>query len=271
MSNTTGPRGPNPNGEGDRVDDTVPAEHAVPVRRPDDAGTHDNGAHDAGTRDDDTHDTVAHDTVADHDERTADRHPDTGRLSGVDRQAVVDREKEEFSGFKWGSAFFGWLTATGTAVLLTAILSAIGAGVGLGTNNGDVNDAAENVTKNGDVVGIVGAIALAVILFVAYFCGGYVAGRMARFAGLKQGLAVWIWAVVIAIVVAIVAAIAGSQFNILGQLNSFPRIPIDEGTLTATGIVTVAIVAVISLVGAILGGLTGMRYHRKVDRVGLGR
>jgi hypothetical protein len=254
MSDTTGPGGPNPSGEGDRVDDTVPAEHAVPVRRPDD--------HDA-TTDRNT-------TVADRDD-AADHRPATGRLSGVDRQAVVDREKEEFGGFKWGSAFFGWLTATGTAVLLTAVLSAIGAGVGLGTNDGDVNDAAENVTKNGDVVGIVGAIALAVILFVAYFCGGYVAGRMARFAGVKQGLAVWIWAVVIAVVVAIVAAIAGSQFNILGQLNSFPRIPIDEGTLTATGIVTVAIVAVISLVGAILGGLTGMRYHRKVDRVGLGR
>lgn len=236
MSDTNGPHGPISNGDGGRVDDSVPADRAVPVRRPDDDGK-------------------------------ATRHDHTPG----DREAVVGREKEEFGGFKWGSAFFGWLTATGTAVLLTAVLSAIGAGVGLGTNNGDVNDAAENVTKNGDVVGIVGAIALAVILFVAYFCGGYVAGRMARFAGVKQGLAVWIWAVVIAVVVAIVAAIAGSQFNVLGQLNSFPRIPIDEGTLTATGIVTVAIVAVISLVGAILGGLTGMRYHRKVDRVGLGR
>ncbi|WIB34348.1 hypothetical protein [Curtobacterium sp. MCSS17_005] len=235
MSDTTDPRGSTNAGNGDRVDDSVPADRAVPLARPDDNRP------------------AAHD----HDR--------------TDREVVVDREKEEFGGFKWGSAFFGWLTATGTAVLLTAILSAVGAGVGLGTNNGDVNDAAENVTKNGDVVGIVGAIALAVILLVAYYCGGYVAGRMARFAGVKQGIAVWIWAVVIAVVVAIVAAIAGSQFNILGQLNSFPRIPIDEGTLTVTGIVTVAIVAVISLVGAILGGLAGMRYHRKVDRVGLGK
>jgi hypothetical protein len=249
MDHTTDPRGSaTPDDGDDRVDHTVPAGHAVPVARPDGHQA------DATDRDDDRRDNSGH---ADH-----------GR---TDRQVVVDREKEEFSGFKWGSAFFGWLTATGTAVLLTALLSAIGAGVGLGTNNGDVNDAAKNVTKNGDVVGIVGAIALAVILLVAYYCGGYVAGRMARFAGVKQGIAVWIWAVVIAIVVAIVAAIAGSQFNILGQLNSFPRIPVDEGTLTVTGIVTVAIVAVISLLGAILGGLAGMRYHRKVDRVGLGR
>lgn len=209
--------------------------------------------------------------------RTGSSGPDTSTAAvaadrgPTQREAVVDREKAEFGGFKWGSAFFGWLTATGTAVILTAVLSAIGAGVGLGTNDGDAADAADAVAENGDVVGIVGAVALAVILFVAYFAGGYVAGRMARFAGAKQGVAVWIWAIVIAVVVAIVTAVAGSQFNVLGNLDSFPRIPVDEGTLTATGIITLVVVAVISLVGAVLGGITGMRYHRKVDRVGLGR
>lgn len=187
------------------------------------------------------------------------------------REEVLGREQERFGGFKWGSAFFGWLTATGTAVLLTALLSAIGAGLGLGVTEGDVESAAEKVGANAQTVTIVGAIALAVVLFVAYYCGGYVAGRMARFSGVKQGLAVWIWAVVIAIVVAVIAAVAGSQFNVLGQLNSFPRIPVDEGTLTATGIITAIVVALVSLGGAILGGIGGMRYHRRVDRAGLGR
>jgi hypothetical protein len=110
-----------------------------------------------------------------------------------------------------------------------------------------------------------------VVLFVSYFCGGYVAGRMARFDGAKQGLAVWLWAVAIAIVVAIIAAIAGSQYNILGSLNSFPRIPVSEGNLTAGSIVTAIVAALISLAGAVLGGTAGMRFHRKVDRAGLGR
>lgn len=187
------------------------------------------------------------------------------------REAVLDREKEQFGGIKWGSAFFGWLTAMGTAVLLTAILSAIGAGVGLGAAEGDVQGAADELASNADTVGIVGAIVLAVILFIAYFCGGYVAGRMARFSGAKQGVAVWVWAIVIAVIVAIVTAVAGSQFNVLGNLNGFPRIPIDEGTLTATGIITAIVVAIVSLGGAILGGVSGMRFHRKVDRTGLGR
>lgn len=187
------------------------------------------------------------------------------------REEALEREQKRFGGFKWGSAFFGWLTATGTAVLLTALLSAVGAGLGLGVTEGDVADAAEEIGANAQTVTIIGAIALAVVLFVAYYCGGYVAGRMARFSGAKQGLAVWIWAIVIAIVVAVIAAVAGSQFNVLGQLNSFPRIPVDEGTLTATGIVTAIVVALVSLGGAVLGGIGGMRYHRRVDRVGLGR
>jgi hypothetical protein len=193
------------------------------------------------------------------------------QLNREARHDVVKRQKESFGGFKFGAAFFGWLAAMGLAVILTALVSAIGAGIGLGANEGDVDAAAQGAAASADTVTLVGAIALAVVLLVSYYAGGYVAGRMARFSGAKQGLAVWIWAVVIAIVVAVVTAIAGAQFNVLGNVDAFPRIPVDEGTLTVTGIVTVVLVAVISLVGAVLGGLAGMHYHRKVDRVGLGR
>ena len=43
----------------------------------------------------------------------------------------VRRQREEFGGLHWGSAFFGWLVAVGIATLLTALLSAAGAAVGL--------------------------------------------------------------------------------------------------------------------------------------------
>jgi hypothetical protein len=186
------------------------------------------------------------------------------------RQEVHEREKERFGGVKIGSAFFGWLTATGSAVLLTALVAALGAVVGLGAP-GDAGQAAEDAARNAETVGLWGAISLIIIMLIAYYCGGYVAGRMARFDGAKQGVAVWLWAIVIAIVVAILAGIAGSQFNILANLNGFPRIPINEGSLAAGSIVTAVLVALASLIGAILGGVAGMRYHRKVDRVGLGR
>lgn len=186
------------------------------------------------------------------------------------REDVLERERKRFGGVKIGSAFFGWLCAVGIAVLLTALVAATGAALGLGATNGG-NNAAKVAKQNAGAIGIGGAIALIVIMLIAYYCGGYVAGRMARFNGVRQGFAVWVWAIVIAIVVGIIGAIAGSQFNILATLNGFPRIPINEGSLSTLGIVTAILVVIAALVGAILGGMAGMRYHRRVDRVGLGR
>jgi hypothetical protein len=188
--------------------------------------------------------------------------------SGSLRDEVVDREKREYGGFKFGSAFFGWLTAMGMSAILTALVAATGAALGLGIDpNAQANLGEEDTTT----IGIVGAVILVVVVLIAYFCGGYVAGRMARFDGLKQGLAVWLWAIVIAIVIAVVTAIAGSQLNILANLDVFPRIPINEGALTTTGILTAVALLLASLGGALLGGVAGMRFHRKVDRAGLGR
>lgn len=190
-----------------------------------------------------------------------------GRAEG--RTSVVGREKDEHGGLKIGSAFFGWLTATGMAVLLTAVVVAAGTAVGVATDT-KVSTATDEA-KNNSTVSLVGAIVLLVILFVAYYCGGYVAGRMARFDGLKQGLGVWVWAIVIALLVAAAGAIAGSKYDVLGKLNSFPRLPVHEGALTTTGIIALVAVVVVSLVGALLGGLAGMRFHRNVDKTGLGR
>ncbi|WP_432534111.1 hypothetical protein [Kineococcus arenarius] len=193
----------------------------------------------------------------------------------LNRKEVVEREKDAFGGVKVGSAFFGWLTATGTAVLLTALLAATGTAIGLATTSGTPADAvgtiADQAQGNTGAIGLAGAIALLVVLFIAYLCGGYVAGRMARFNGAKQGVAVWAWAIVVAIVVAILAAVAGSSYDVLGQVNSFPRIPADLGSLTAESVLTLIGAVVVALVGAILGGLAGMRFHRRVDRAGLGR
>ncbi|MHA7278104.1 hypothetical protein ACX80O_16585 [Arthrobacter sp. Hz1] len=189
-----------------------------------------------------------------------DNSPDTGRNLEHD----VAREKDEFGGIKIGSAFFGWLTATGTAILLSALAAALGAAVGSATNT----DIAGEATSDPQTAGLISSIVLLVILLIAYYCGGYVAGRMARFNGMKQGIAVWAWAIVIAIIVAVLGLIAGDQFNILSQINSFPQIPAGDD-LTTTGIIAAVVAAVVALIGAILGGLAGMRFHRKVDKAGL--
>lgn len=195
-----------------------------------------------------------------------------GRPVPVDRTAVVTRQKERFGGMKAGSAFFGWLAATGMAVLLITLLTAAGVVFGIASNQSmDVDQAvqdAQNATSTAQTVGLVGGIALLVVLFVAYYCGGYVAGRMARFNGMKQGLAVWLWGVITAVIIAAIAAIAGSQYDVLASL-SLPRIPVNEGQVTTVGLIAIGAAILAALIGALLGGLAGMRFHRKVDAAGL--
>lgn len=184
------------------------------------------------------------------------------------RNDVVQAEKERFGGIKWGSAFFGWLTAIGMTVLLSALAAAIGVGVGAANPSG-AEQAADQARQNPETLGVASGIVLAIVLFLAYYCGGYVAGRMARFDGAKQGLAVWSWGIIVAIIVAILAAVAGSRFNILDDLNGAPQIPLDGSLMTASGIIGLVIALLVPLVGAILGGKAGMRFHRKVDQAGI--
>lgn len=187
----------------------------------------------------------------------------------VDRDAVVEREREAYGGLKMGAAFFGWLSAMGLAVLLTALLTAVGVAVGLGTGT-TVEDAAQQAQQDPSAIGWAGVIGLLVVLFIAYFAGGYVAGRMARFDGAMQGLGVWLWALIAAIVVAVLGFVAGDQFNVLVAVDGFPRIPVGEGELTTMGIIAAVVAALVPLIAAVLGGITGMRFHRAVDDAGLG-
>jgi hypothetical protein len=193
--------------------------------------------------------------------------PAVGGTTAIDRREVVGRQKDVFGGMKFGSCFFGWLTASGTAVLLAALVTGVGAALGL-SRNVDLTNPTPAQTES---IGFIGGIVLLAIIFVAYFAGGYVAGRMARFNGLKQGLGVWLWAVIMAVLVGIAGWLAGPRFDVLAQVNSFPRLPLNEGTLTTGGIIVAIGVVAASLVGALLGGLAGMRYHRRVDRAGLDR
>jgi amino acid transporter len=196
-------------------------------------------------------------------DRGRNRNSPTG--SGAGHQELVARQKEQFGGMKFGCSFFGWLTATGTAVLLSALLAAIGTALGV---NGVFG--AQPAANSQDIrtLGLVSGIVLLVIVLIAYFAGGYVAARMARFSGAKQGLGVWLWALIFTVVVVVIGLIAGNSLDLLSRANGLPQLPVNQGTLTGGGIITLVAIILISLVGAVLGGLAGMRYHRRVDRAG---
>jgi hypothetical protein len=179
----------------------------------------------------------------------------------VDEDTVVAmraRQRSRFGGIRWGSAFFGLLSAIG----LASILLGIAAAAGVVLNLSQIKDVANG---SADTIGLGGAILLLVGLAIAWYCGGYVAARMARFDGARQGIGVWVWTLAIAAALAIAAVIGGSEYDVFQQLN-LPNVAVGDASLTTGGVVTLAAAIVVTLVFAVFGGMAGDRYHRRVDR-----
>jgi hypothetical protein len=160
--------------------------------------------------------------------------------------------------FSTSAAFYGWLVATAIAALLTALISAAGGAVAL-TNS------TQTITLNqAQTIGIMSAVLLLLSLGLAYFAGGYVAGRMSRGEGTGQGFGVWAVGVGMAVLLAAAGALFGSSFNLLQALN-LPRIPVDEGALTAGGLATLVLGLLVTLMAAMAGGKAGEDYHRVAE------
>jgi hypothetical protein len=175
---------------------------------------------------------------------------ETGRdRAALTRQAGIGK-------LSFISVLAGVLVAYGAFAVLVALAGAAAAALGL-TSDLSANNWAE--------LGVGSAIVAAVVLLLAYLFGGYVAGRMARRAGLLHGLGVFILALVI---VALIAAIAATQTDtsaIRANLRSLgiPTTGAEWGEVgTLAGIGSLAAM----LVGAVLGGMLGERWHTKLTR-----
>jgi hypothetical protein len=80
---------------------------------------------------------------------------------------------------------------------------------------------------------------------------------------------VWMWPVAIAVLVAVGLTVADAELRIIDVRGSLSRlsIPVGEFSTRGTAAVLLALAAmVMALVGAVLGGRAGMRFHRRVDR-----
>ena len=207
-----------------------------------------------------------HDGIRDRDERrggvaTRDHAATAGTVPAA--HEVRARQRDEFGGFNWGSAFFGWLVAIGLGALLTALLAAAGTALGLtSVSEGEAN-------SNAETIGIGGGILLLIVSMIAYYAGGYVAGRMSRFDGARQGFGVWVFGVLVTVAIAAAGWILGDKYNLLDQLN-LPRIPVNAGDLTTGGLIALGAILLGTLLAAITGGKIGQRYHNRVDRHGFG-
>jgi hypothetical protein len=138
------------------------------------------------------------------------------------------------------------------AALIGALATAIGVNNGLSTN-----DWAR--------LGTGSAIAAAVALLIAYLFGGYVAGRMARRAGLLNGLAVFVLALVL---IAAVGAIVATQADADAIRSNLRSLGVPTSGSEWSNIGSLAGIASLAamLIGALVGGALGERWHSKLTR-----
>ncbi|MGR0317992.1 hypothetical protein [Agromyces sp. ZXT2-3] len=184
-------------------------------------------------------------------------------------EEVAERQREAFGGPKIGAAFFGVLVAAATGSLLAAALVLADATLGLAVIPDPWASGGVGPLDSTAVGWVVVGVLVAIVLVAAY-CGGYVAGRMARFSGIAQGLAVWVWAIVLAVAGGIGIALLDGRYDLLVHVaGARPSVPVPEDALMVVGVSAAVAVAVVALGGALLGGVVGVRYHRRVDRVGV--
>jgi hypothetical protein len=150
----------------------------------------------------------------------------------------------DVAGASLGAAFFGWLVASGTAVLLVALVSAVCTLIGW-----DRFD-----TSSGWV--FVGAwIVLVLSLGIGAFAGGYASGRMAPSQGGREGLAVWTVGWDAASLIAGVGYLVDRKHDLVARID-WPDLPIAEADRTPAAVAALVAILLVTLVGAVLGGRT---------------
>lgn len=186
------------------------------------------------------------------------------RAEAAERRDVVAAERpvvhpivaarERFGGIDLPASLVGMLTALAMVVLLGGLIAAaigeIGYQTGLGGDN--VNDIS--------LASLIGGVA---VLFVSYLIGGWTAGRIARYDGARNGLMTAVWTLVLAAVLSGLAAWLGNEYDVLAN-RDMPQW-FNRDAVTTVAIVSGAAAIAAMVLGGLLGGLWGTRYHRLAD------
>lgn len=173
--------------------------------------------------------------------------------SGKDRKMVA--RDAGMGSISLISILAGTLVAFAAFAILLAVVAGILAAVGF--------DTADLVSIDYQKVGIISAIVTFLVLFVAYFFGGYIAGRLARRAGALNGGLVFLLAILIGVVVAVLVA---TQSDTQAIATNVRVVGVPTSGEDYRPLATIAGVASLlaMLGGAILGGVSGERWHGKL-------
>jgi hypothetical protein len=158
------------------------------------------------------------------------------------------------------AAPIGWLTAWGAAALAAACLTAAGVDLGLGLGLGGAS--ADELTATAAVASpdFWPSVWLLIVQLGAFILGGYASARLARRNALLHAGGVWLLAMVATGADAVVAASRDTA-----QVVASLTIPswVDNGLQPEAGTgLALALFALISLAGALLGGMLGRTVNR---------
>jgi hypothetical protein len=190
--------------------------------------------------------------------------PDPGSDEDDADPGTIDEWRADepgLAGASFGAAFFGWLVAGGTAVLLLALVSAVAALIGWDK----LADRTESDAGTGWLH--VGAwIVLVLSMGVAAFSGGYASGRMVPSHGRRQGVGVWLFSWGAAGLIVGLGHVADRKYDLVARID-WPSLPIAEADRTAAALVALVAILLVTLVGAVSGGSAGNSCYRRLSRL----
>jgi len=167
----------------------------------------------------------------------------------------------DLAGASFGVAFFGWLVAVGTALLLLALVGAVGALIGWDRLVGwSASDAGGSWL-------LVGAwIVLVLSMGIGAFSGGYASGRMVPSHGVRQGVGVWFFSWGAAGLLVGLGYVTDREYDLIARID-WPSLPIAEADRTAAALVALVAILLVTLVGAVLGGAAGNSCYRRLSQL----
>jgi hypothetical protein len=190
-----------------------------------------------------------------------DAEPGSFEDGGPDTVDAWRADQPEQAGASFGVAFFGWLVAGGTVVLLLAFLGAAGTLLGWDKL---ADWSAGRVSTAWLLVGA--WVVLVLTMGIGAFAGGYVGGRMVPSHGARQGLGVWFfgWGAVGLIVG--LGYLADRKYDLLARID-WPTVPIAEADRTTTALLALVAILLVTLVGAVWGGIAGNSCCARLNRL----
>ena len=173
--------------------------------------------------------------------------------AGPDEYDDWREDEPDLAGASFGAAFFGWLVASGTVVLLLALVSGVCSLIGW--------DELADWPASGAGAGwlLVGAwFVLVLSMGIGAFAGGYASARMVPSHGGRQGLDAWLFSWCAAGVIAGLAYLVDRKYDLVARID-WQSLPIAESDRTPAALVALVAIMLVTLVSSVLGGASADR------------